>query len=63
MAHRTDPEVPIAETLETFGNLAAAGQIRYAGCSNYSAQDLEAALSASATGGTGYAVCEPHYNS
>lgn len=62
MAHRADPDTPIAETLQTFDELIAAGKIRYAGCSNYTTEELAAALRASAGGGARYEVFEPRYN-
>jgi aryl-alcohol dehydrogenase-like predicted oxidoreductase len=62
MAHRADPEVPIEETLETNQILIDAGKIRYAGCSNYTADELSAALAASGSDRARYEVFEPHYN-
>jgi aryl-alcohol dehydrogenase-like predicted oxidoreductase len=62
MSHRADPGVPIEETLETYGKLKKAGKIRYAGCSNYAPDELNAALAASAGGLARYEVVEPHYN-
>ncbi len=62
MAHRADPATPIEETLEAFHALSAAGKIRYAGGSNYSAEALTAALGASGPDRARYAVLEPHYN-
>lgn len=62
MAHRADPDTPIEETLETFGGLIAAGKVRYAGCSNYTTEELAAALRAAEGGGARYEVVEPRYN-
>jgi aryl-alcohol dehydrogenase-like predicted oxidoreductase len=62
MSHRADPGVPIEETLETYSKLKEAGKIRYAGCSNYAPDELNAALAASAGGLARYEVVEPHYN-
>jgi aryl-alcohol dehydrogenase-like predicted oxidoreductase len=62
MAHRADPSTPIEETLETFQELIAAGKVRYAGCSNYTTEDLKAALQASEGGRARYEVVEPQYN-
>lgn len=62
MAHRSDREVPIEETLETFQSLIACGKVRHAGCSNYTAGELRAALAASAGGRARFEVVEPHYN-
>jgi aryl-alcohol dehydrogenase-like predicted oxidoreductase len=62
MAHRADPTVPIGDTLESYQMLIDAGKIRYAGCSNYSANELTAAIDASSDGRARYDVFEPHYN-
>lgn len=62
MSHRGDPDTPIEETLETYQSLIDAGKIRYAACSNYSADELEAALAASGGGRARYEVVEPCYN-
>lgn len=62
MAHRADPNTPIEETLETFQGLIAAGQIRHAGCSNYTPDALAAALRAAGGGRARYEVVEPSYN-
>jgi aryl-alcohol dehydrogenase-like predicted oxidoreductase len=63
MSHRADPSVPIEATLETFKLLIDAGKIRYAGCSNYTADETSVALAAAAKQGLArYEVAEPHYN-
>jgi aryl-alcohol dehydrogenase-like predicted oxidoreductase len=62
MAHRADPAVPIDETLGTNQMLIDAGKIRYAGCSNYTANELRAAIEASRDGRARFEVFEPHYN-
>jgi len=62
MSHRADPNVPIEETLETFRVLIDAGKIRYAGCSNYTADETSAALGAATGELARYEVVEPHYN-
>ena len=62
MSHRADPDTPIEETLETYQSLIDAGKIRHAACSNYSADELEAALAASGSGRARYEVVEPCYN-
>ena len=62
MSHRSDPTVPIQETLETYQALIDRGKIRVAGCSNYSAEELDAAIAASGGGRARYEVVEPHYN-
>ncbi len=62
MSHRADPGVPIEETLEVFQKLIGSGKVRYAGCSNYTADELQAALAAAGNGGARYEVVEPQYN-
>ncbi len=62
MSHRADPGVPIDETLETFQKLIDSGKIRYAGCSNYTADELGAALAAAGGGRARYDVVQPNYN-
>lgn len=62
MAHRADPSVPIDETLETNQMLIDSGKTRYAGCSNYTANELRAAIEASGDGRARFEVFEPHYN-
>lgn len=62
MSHRADPRVRIDETLETYQKLIDAGKVRYAGCSNYTAEELAEALAAAGAGRARYDVVEPHYN-
>jgi aryl-alcohol dehydrogenase-like predicted oxidoreductase len=62
MAHRADAAAPIEETLQAFSGLIDAGKIRYAGCSNYTAEELETALAAAGGDRARYEVVEPHYN-
>jgi aryl-alcohol dehydrogenase-like predicted oxidoreductase len=62
LAHRADPKVPIEETLEAFQSLIVAGKVRHAGCSNYSAAQLRAALEAGGGSRARYAVLQPEYN-
>lgn len=62
LAHRADPGTPIEETLEIFQQLIDAGKVRFAGCSNYTADELEAALAAAGDGRARYEVVQPHYN-
>ena len=45
--HIPDPDVPIAETLGALDELVKAGKVREIGCSNFSAQQLHDAASAS----------------
>jgi len=62
MAHRADPNTPIEETLEAFQELIDAGKTRYAGCSNYTPDQLAEALAVAGDGRARYDVFEPHYN-
>jgi aryl-alcohol dehydrogenase-like predicted oxidoreductase len=62
MSHRADRNVPIAETLEAHQKLIDEGKVRYAGCSNYTAYELKAALAAAGGGRARYDVLEPQYN-
>lgn len=62
MSHRADANVPIEETLEAFQGLIDAGKIRHAGCSNYTAGELQAALAASGGACARYEVVQPLYN-
>jgi aryl-alcohol dehydrogenase-like predicted oxidoreductase len=61
--HWPDEDVPIEETLAVFGELIAAGKVRYIGASNYSAHQLQLALDASRTKGLPrFVALQPHYN-
>jgi aryl-alcohol dehydrogenase-like predicted oxidoreductase len=62
MSHRADSGVPIEDTLEAFQALIDAGKTRYAGCSNYTAEETRAAMAAATAGRARYEVAEPHYN-
>lgn len=62
LSHAPDPTTPVGETLETFDALKRAGNIRSAGCSNYSAEQLAEALTHSGDGGARYDVVQPRYN-
>lgn len=46
--HRPDPQTPIEETLQALDDLKQAGKIRFIGCSNLSATQLEQAQTVSA---------------
>jgi aryl-alcohol dehydrogenase-like predicted oxidoreductase len=48
LAHEFDPDVPIADTVGAFEQLAAAGKIHAYGVSNFDADQLQAALAAGA---------------
>jgi len=45
--HRPDPQTPIEETLRALDDLKQAGKIRFVGCSNLSAAQLDEALTVS----------------
>jgi aryl-alcohol dehydrogenase-like predicted oxidoreductase len=49
--HRPDGETPIEETLHALDELVREGKVRYIGCSNFSAQELEAAAGAASENG------------
>lgn len=62
-SHRDDKDVPLEETLSTYGELIKEGKIRYIGASNYDAPRLaEAAKVASSKGLPQYQSLQPHYN-
>jgi aryl-alcohol dehydrogenase-like predicted oxidoreductase len=44
--HKPDPETPIADTLGALNDLVRAGKVREIGCSNFSAEQLQAAAAA-----------------
>ncbi len=61
--HRPDPQVPVDEALEALGELLAAGKILHAGCSNFSAAQVdEAAPSAGTPGAARFVACQIHWN-
>ncbi|MCB2049789.1 MAG: aldo/keto reductase [Novosphingobium sp.] len=62
MAHQPDPNTPIGETLEGFQALIDSGKVRYASCSNYTAEQLTEALNAAGGGCARFEVLQPHYN-
>src|SRR5215471_3161511 len=43
-AHRFDPEVPIEETIEALQQVVADGKVRYLGFSEWTEEQIEAAL-------------------
>lgn len=62
-SHRFDDSVPQAETLAAHQRLIAAGKVRVAGASNFSAPQLREALDlARAQGLPRYAILQPEYN-
>jgi aryl-alcohol dehydrogenase-like predicted oxidoreductase len=62
-AHADDPDTPLEETLGAFGELIAAGKVRYVAASNYSAERLAEALAvAEREGLPRYVALQPEYN-
>lgn len=62
-SHRDDHEVPLEETLSTYGELIREGKIRHIGASNHDAARLaEAARIAAENGLPAYQSLQPHYN-
>jgi aryl-alcohol dehydrogenase (NADP+) len=62
-AHQDDADTPLEETLGAFAELIAAGKIRYAGASNYSAERLAQAIAVGERGTEArYVALQPHYN-
>ena len=62
-SHNEDPETPIEETLEAYGELVAAGKVRAIGASNYGAESLQRALAVSAERSLPrYESLQPQYN-
>ena len=63
LAHKPDEDVPIEETLEAFARLKEQGKVRAIGCSNYEADQLQAALHAATKNNLPrYDVVQPEYN-
>jgi aryl-alcohol dehydrogenase-like predicted oxidoreductase len=61
--HFPDENVAIEETLRALDDLVKLGKVRYVGCSNYQAAQLQEALDASAQNGlVRYETLQPHYN-
>jgi aryl-alcohol dehydrogenase-like predicted oxidoreductase len=61
--HRPDPKTPIEETLRALDDLVKAGKVRYVGCSNLSAAQLEEALSVSQRQGlASFVTCQDEYH-
>lgn len=62
-SHTDDPDVPLAETLETYALLIRQGKVRYIGASNHSAARLDEALKTSARLHLpAYVSLQPEYN-
>lgn len=63
LAHKPDEDVPLEETLGAFARLKEQGKIRAIGCSNYSAEQLQASLDVAARNNLPrYDVLQPEYN-
>lgn len=63
LSHFPDDSTPHEETLGAYQKLKEEGKIRAVGCSNYSAEQLKAALEASEKNGLPrYDVLQPEYN-
>lgn len=61
--HRPDPQTPIEETLRTLDDLVKAGKVRFVGCSNLSAAQLEDAQAVALRDGlTAFVSCQDKYN-
>lgn len=61
--HIDTGEVPLEETLGAFGDLMAAGKVRYIAASNVPAERLKASLDLAKTGSyPAYQALQPHYN-
>ncbi|HVO47573.1 MAG TPA: aldo/keto reductase [Steroidobacteraceae bacterium] len=62
-SHRDDPDTPIEETLEAYGQLMREGKVRAIGASNFSAGRLAESLAiSSASGLPRYESLQPCYN-
>jgi len=62
-AHWPDNTVPNEESLRAFDDLTRQGKVRVIGCSNYSIEQLRAALDVSQDAGLArFAVVQPQYN-
>ncbi len=62
-SHYDDPETPVEETLEAFGQLIKEGKVRAIGASNFSPGRLQEALKASSQNGLPcYESFQPEYN-
>jgi aryl-alcohol dehydrogenase-like predicted oxidoreductase len=62
-SHRPDPNTPIEETLRALDDLVKAGKVRFIGCSNLSAAQLDEAQGvASRLGLAAFVSCQDEYN-
>jgi len=61
--HQPDPSTPIEETLRALDGLVKAGKVRYIGCSNFSAAQVEEAQStAKRLGLASFVCCQDEYS-
>ncbi|MGP8125769.1 MAG: aldo/keto reductase [Nitrososphaerales archaeon] len=61
--HRTDLTTPLKETMAALSDLVRSGKVRYIGCSNFPAWQLEKALRISEVNGLeAFATVQPRYN-
>lgn len=61
--HRPDPQTPIEETLRALDDLVQAGKVRFIGCSNFSAAQIdEAEAVAKRHGLARFITCQDEYN-
>jgi aryl-alcohol dehydrogenase-like predicted oxidoreductase len=61
--HRPDPRTPLEETLRALDDLVKAGKVRFIGCSNFSAAQVEEAESVAKRHGLArFITCQDEYN-
>ncbi len=61
--HRPDPQTPIEETLRALDDLVKSGKVRFIGCSNLSAAQLEEALAVAQRHGlASFVSCQDEYS-
>jgi aryl-alcohol dehydrogenase-like predicted oxidoreductase len=61
--HRPDPRTPIEETLRALDDLVKAGKVRFIGCSNLSAAQIEEAQTVARQHGlASFVCCQDEYN-
>jgi len=61
--HRPDPKTPIEQTLRALDDLVKSGKVRFIGCSNLSAAEIEEAQAVAAQRGlSSFVTCQDEYN-
>ena len=60
--HQPDPSAPIADTLGALNELVRAGKVKEIGCSNFSAEQLDEAASATEAGATWFVSVQNEYS-